>query len=85
MKKLILGLVALALALIAFLGFALPAAADAAFPPSKPKGWQGLELAYKCDPARYTPILSNDGTRVLYWNNPTCVMPGGKTDAKPRS
>lgn len=29
--------------------------------------------AMQCDINRFTPIMSADGERILYWNNPTCV------------
>lgn len=28
-----------------------------------------------CDITQFTPIMSEDGQRVLYWNNPTCKNP----------
>lgn len=31
--------------------------------------------AAPCDITQFTPIMSEDGQRVLYWNNPTCKNP----------
>jgi len=28
-----------------------------------------------CDITQFTPIMSADGTTILYWNNPTCKNP----------
>lgn len=30
-----------------------------------------------CDPAQFTPIMSSDGTRILYWNNRSCPAASG--------
>lgn len=35
------------------------------------------------DPNAFTPVMSADGTRVLYWNNPTCAAASGATDGTP--
>lgn len=41
-----------------------------------PKG----AAAMACDITAFTPVMSADGTRVLYWNNATCAAPSGVTD-----
>jgi len=36
-----------------------------------------------CDITQFTPIMSADGSTVLYWNNPTCTNPGANESARP--
>jgi hypothetical protein len=52
---------------------ALPALAEV---PTAPAGAAGLA----CDITQFTPILGDDGTTVLYWNNPTCPNGQGGMD-----
>jgi len=33
--------------------------------------------ATACDSTAFVPVMSADGLRVLYWNNPTCPASGG--------
>jgi hypothetical protein len=47
------------------LTFTVPAMADA------PAG----AASANCDITQFTPIMSADGTTILYWNNPTCKNP----------
>lgn len=35
--------------------------------------------ATPCDASQFTPIYGEDGTTVLYWNNPTCAAVGSGT------
>ena len=32
-----------------------------------------------CDITQFTPIMSADGTTILYWNNPTCKNPAPRS------
>ena len=48
--------------------FAVPTLADTAIFP-------GAD-ATACDAAQFTPVYSDDGATVLYWNNPTCAYAG---------
>ena len=32
--------------------------------------------ATACEPARFVPVMSEDGQTVLYWTNATCVYAG---------
>lgn len=51
--------------------FAVPAIAETpTFPGAEATG---------CDPDKFTPIYSEDGTTILYWNNPTCPSVGSGT------
>ena len=36
--------------------------------------------ATACDVSAFVPVMSADGTRVLYWNNPTRAAATGATD-----
>mgnify|MGYP000011043551 CR=1 FL=1 len=38
--------------------------------------------AAPCDATQFTPVMSADGTRVLYWNNPTCKNPSPIEECK---
>lgn len=39
--------------------------------------------ATPCDPARFVPVLADDGQTVLYWNNPTCEYGGSNRGEYP--